>query len=143
MPNRNGAEPKATHTRILVVDDQRDMREFLADVLCAAGYDALVVPDGLEAMRVIGADPEDPDEPPFLTVDVVVTDLRMPVADGMDVLEAVRRSCPWVRTILLTAFATPEVRLEAERLGADAVLSKPFSLAELLGTLEEVLSRAR
>lgn len=131
----------AAPVRILVVEDQQDMREFLADVLCAAGYDALVVSNGLEAMRTLGAIAGDPRSLPHVPMDIVVTDLRMPVADGMDVLRSIRLCCPWVRTILVSAFATEDVRNEAEALGANAVLSKPFALSDLLGTIERLLHR--
>ncbi|MGD0678278.1 MAG: sigma-54 dependent transcriptional regulator [Polyangiaceae bacterium] len=103
--------------RILVADDEEDVRSFLAETLERAGHEVTQVADGEAALRAAH-------EEPF---DVVVTDLRMPAADGMTVVRTVRTEQPDVEVIILTAFGDVATAVEAMKLGAFDYLQKPVS----------------
>jgi two-component system response regulator AtoC len=117
--------------RILVADDEEDVRTFLAEALERAGHEVIQVADGAAAVRAAR-------EEPF---DVVLTDLRMPGTDGMTVVRTVRTEQPDVEVIVLTAFGDVSTAVEAMKLGAFDYLEKPVSgpvaIRELvLGALE-------
>src|ERR1700723_1079484 len=103
--------------RVLVADDEEGVRTFLAETLERAGHDVTQVADGAGALRAAH-------EEPF---DVVVTDLRMPGADGMTVVRTVRTEQPDVEVIVLTAFGDVATAVEAMKLGAFDYLQKPLS----------------
>ena len=108
--------------RILIVDDQRNMRATLALMLRGAGHDVEEATDGDEgADRGSGGG-----------FDVVLTDLRMGSKDGIGVLRAVKTAQPLTEVIVMTAYGTIESAVEAMRLGAFDYVQKPFSEEELL-----------
>jgi two-component system response regulator HydG len=108
--------------RILVVDDQRNMRTTLAMMLRGAGYEVDEAEDGIRGTEAGAAE----------AYDVVITDLRMGEPDGMAVLKAVREAQPKSEVIVMTAYGTIESAVEAMRLGAFDYLQKPFNEQELL-----------
>src|SRR5512144_1491027 len=125
MPNP-GAPPEgplaAAGGKVLVVDDQKNMRTTTAIVLRDAGYSVAEAADGAGAIqRVAGA-----------TFDVVLTDVRMGAVDGMEVLRATLESSPSTQVIVMTAYGTIESAVEAIRRGAYDYLPKPFREDELL-----------
>jgi two-component system response regulator PilR (NtrC family) len=114
--------------RILVVDDEQSMREFLSICLARAGYQVACASGGAQAIELL-------DKRDF---DLVVTDLTMPGTGGMEVLRhACSRPTPPI-VIMITAFATPETAIEAMKLGAYDYLTKPFKVDEI----EVVVRRA-
>src|SRR5207248_3266739 len=117
---RGVASERQLVARILIADDKKGMREVLAQSLEAAGHAVQVVSDGEAAIRAIDHD-----------LDLVVTDLRMPGKDGMEVLKAAmgRSSPPAV--IVMTAFGSVDSAVEAMRIGAADFVAKPFGLAEM------------
>jgi len=119
--------------RILVVDDQRNMRVTTAIVLRQAGYDVSEAEGGAAALERIAAEP----------FDVVLTDLRMPNLDGMELLRTVQRSSPQTQVIVMTAYGTIESAVEAVRRGAYDYLAKPFQSEELRVRVEKALERRR
>lgn len=106
------------------------MRAFLAGTLRTAGYHVVELPDGnalWAALREGMAGLDNPSTP-----DLVICDLRIPGADGLEVLSQLR-AWDWATpVILMTALRTPEALVEAKRLGATAVLTKPFDVDELV-----------
>ena len=109
--------PEKPVGRVLVADDEEDLRSFLAEALERAGHEVIQVADGAAALRVAS-------EEPF---DVVLTDLRMPGSDGMTVVRAMRTEQPDVEVIVLTAFGDVASAVEAMKLGAFDYLEKPVS----------------
>ena len=108
--------------KILVVDDQRNMRTTLSMMLRGAGYDVDEAADGDEACDRALAE----------TYDLVLTDLKMGGRDGMDVLRHVKEQSPLTEVIVMTAYGTIESAVEAMRIGAYDYIQKPFTEEELL-----------
>ncbi len=119
---------RGTPYRVLVIEDQRLVRQYLETCLQRAGYEVFVAADGHAGIERLKTD----------AVDLVLTDLKMPIQDGFDVLRYVQESQRPVPVVLMTAYGSPAVEQEALRLGAFAYLSKPFTLAQL----EQILARA-
>jgi len=104
--------------RILVVDDERSMRELLAIVLRREGYEVLLAENGRTAIDLLGREP----------VDILISDIKMPDLSGVDVLRAAKKIDQDILGIMITAFASTETAVEAMRLGACDYLSKPFDI---------------
>jgi two-component system response regulator PilR (NtrC family) len=104
--------------RILVVDDERSMRELLAIVLKREGYDVLLAENGRAAIRMVEKEP----------IDILICDIKMPDVSGVEVLRAAKRADQDILGIMITAFASTETAVEAMRLGACDYLSKPFDI---------------
>jgi two-component system response regulator HydG len=119
--------------RILVVDDQRNMRTTLGMMLRGAGYEVDEAADGEQGRErgISGA------------VDVVLTDLRMGNDDGIDVLRAVKGAQPLTEVIVMTAYGTIESAVEAMRLGAFDYIQKPFTEQELLVKIGRAVDNRR
>lgn len=128
MADRSGG-PVVTMRHILVVDDEQPIRELCARVLTRAGYRVTSAVDGVEAVRLVK------DE----TFDLIVCDLRMPVVSGLEVLEAAKALRPAIAVVLITGFGTHEMTARALQSGADTIVTKPFSPAELLDAVRKSL----
>lgn len=122
--------------RVLLVDDQRDITRFLRTALETLGLplridEALSGEEALLALRdqATGA------------VDVLVADLRLPGMNGLQLLERARRLSPRTRSLVISGAADGEMRREAERLGAAAVLDKPIELKVFLETVTRLLAQ--
>ncbi len=119
--------------KILVVDDEKSLREVLSIMLKRAGYAVTEAADGEEAIAHIGKD----------IFDLVITDLRMPKADGMDVLKAVKSASPDTVVLVITAFATADSAVEAMKQGAYDYLTKPFQVDEVQLIIRNALEKRR
>ncbi|MBN1946209.1 MAG: sigma-54-dependent Fis family transcriptional regulator [Bradymonadales bacterium] len=115
--------------RILVVDDERSMREFLAIVLTKEGHEVDLRPDGESALAKL------PDLPP----DLVLTDLKMGLVSGMEVLQAAKRQDPSIQVIVMTAFGSTETAVQAMKEGAADYITKPFKVNELKVQINKAL----
>jgi len=119
--------------KILVVDDERGLREVLSIMLKRAGYLVTEASDGEEAIGHIGKE----------IFDLVITDLRMPKADGMAVLKAVKSSAPETVVLVITAFATADSAVDAMKQGAYDYLTKPFQVDEVQLIIRNALEKRR
>ena len=108
----------ARPARILVVDDERSMRELLAIVLRREGYEVLLAENGRAAIETLEREP----------VDILISDIKMPDLSGVEVLRAAKQIDKNILGIMITAFASTETAVEAMRLGACDYLSKPFDV---------------
>jgi DNA-binding NtrC family response regulator len=115
--------------RILVVDDELNMRLVLRAMLRKEGHDVLLAADGLEALRTL----KDAD------VSAVVTDLKMPRMDGMALLEAIRQERPAVPVIMITAYGTIATAVDALKKGAFDYITKPFEQDELKNVIRKAI----
>ncbi|PID37933.1 MAG: Fis family transcriptional regulator [Deltaproteobacteria bacterium] len=116
---------------ILVVDDERSMREFLEILLRQKGCTVILAEGGQRARDLL-------DERDF---DVVITDLKMPEVSGLDVLAHARKQRPETEVIMVTAFATAETAIKAMKDGAYDYLTKPFKVDEIIVTVERALEK--
>ncbi|MGE0142631.1 MAG: sigma-54-dependent transcriptional regulator [Planctomycetota bacterium] len=121
--------PRPVSARILVADDEESMRHFVKKGLTRLGHQVEVVETGLAAIERLG-------ERKF---DVIVSDLRMPGASGMEVLEQVRLRSPDTQVILMTAFGTIADAVAAIRKGAFDYVTKPFEFDEMAVVVERAL----
>ena len=119
-------------SRILIVDDEQSMRQMVAIALRQEGYDVVIAEDGEVASRELQAN----------KVDVVVSDIKMPGLNGIDLLRFARENSPATEVILMTAYASTESAIEALRLGAYDYISKPFEIDDLKATVGRALERA-
>ena len=105
-------------SRVLVVDDERSIRELLSIVLQREGYDVLLAETGVSAIQMLERE----------SVDLLISDIKMPDMSGVDVLRAAKRVDQDILAIMITAFASTDTAVEAMRLGACDYLSKPFDV---------------
>ncbi|MCB0877937.1 MAG: response regulator transcription factor [Thermoleophilia bacterium] len=118
---------------LLVVDDDVEIRSMLRRVLLAEGFDvdtATSAEDGVQLAR--NRRPE-----------LVVMDIGLPGADGIEAVEQLRRAGRWVPVLMLTAHGDLERRVDSFRAGADDFLAKPFHVEELLARIDALLRRSR
>ena len=128
-------EPSAASaSRVLVVDDERSMRELLSIVLRRDGHEVLLAEDGAAGIEALERE----------RVDVLITDIRMPHASGVDVLREAKRIDPDIISIVMTAFASTDTAVEALRLGAaDYVNKSPNAANEVRLRVRKELERRR
>jgi DNA-binding NtrC family response regulator len=119
-----------SHERILVVDDEEQMRDLLAKVLERKGYQVAVCGDGAEALSVLEREP----------ADLVVTDVRMPGLTGMEALRAIKELNPEIVVIIMTAFGSIDQAVQAVKEGAYDYINKPFKIEEMLLTIDKALA---
>jgi two-component system response regulator HydG len=119
--------------RVLVVDDQKNMRATTAMLLRSAGYSTLEAGGGDEALAVLANEP----------VDVVLTDLRMEPMDGLALLSKLMELSPTPQVVLMTAYGTIESAVAAMRAGAFDYVTKPFKEEELLVRVQRASERGR
>jgi DNA-binding NtrC family response regulator len=119
----------AKHGRILIVDDDPEMRALLLDVLRNEGYDVGEAKDGTEAVLALRARP----------FDLILMDKNMPGPSGLDLLPGFRRVCPQSAIIMMTAFGDVPSYMEAIEKGAVEFLFKPFRMEELKAAIAKAL----
>ena len=128
-------DPGLLPPRILLAEDDADMRALVSGDLRRAGYSVVECADGAARLRRF----DSANRTQGLSVDLVVADVRMPHLTGLEVLERVRRADPFTPYIVVTAFGSAETRRAAARLGALTVLDKPFEIKDLLRLVEDAI----
>lgn len=124
----------AARKRLLIVEDDADMRLSLKLALEMAGYITEVAADGREALAIQKQRP----------ADILITDIFMPETDGFEVIDAVRRGFPQTRIVVVSGgarLAKREYLLDAALMDVDAILPKPFDVETLLMTLDAIQKR--
>lgn len=119
-------------TRILIIEDEEGIRDTLTELLQLNGYEVRTASNGLEALLNIR----------YHRPEVIITDLMMPVMDGIEFLRKLKKDPNWnhVPVIMISAKSQPEDRLPALQSGADAYLIKPFEIKELATLVKEMLT---
>ena len=119
------------HTaKILVADDEQNLRRVLVAMLKRDGHEVVQAANGLEAIELLA------------DVDVVITDLRMPKADGMDVLRAAAKTHPHLPVIMITAYGSVGQAVEAIKAGAFDYIEKPFEQDSIRGIVDKAIGQA-
>ncbi|HEY3593339.1 MAG TPA: sigma-54 dependent transcriptional regulator, partial [Polyangiaceae bacterium] len=119
--------------RVLVVDDRIEMAETMTEGLAERGYESVAVGSGADALRRFS------DE----AFDVIVTDLRMPDIDGLELLAAAQRAAPETPVIVMTAYGAIDSAVESIRRGAFHYLTKPFKTDELVLFIDRAIEQTR
>ncbi len=124
VPSATPAQPAKPDgpPRVLVVDDEASIRDLLSKTLALADYDVDVAHDGraaIERMRLF-------------SYDLLITDLKMPGMDGLEVIHEARRLNASLPVIIITGFSTEASAIEAANLGVSGYLMKPFKMSTLL-----------
>jgi len=118
--------------RILIIDDNQDMRLVLAEVLRSTGHEIVLAAEGEEGINLHQMNP----------VDLVITDVFMPHQDGLETIAKFKQDFPQVPIIAMSgaAGAASHLLATAQQLGASGVLQKPFDLGQFLVAIKEVLA---
>ncbi|MFN0122322.1 MAG: sigma-54-dependent transcriptional regulator [Blastocatellia bacterium] len=122
------------NARLLIAEDNADLRDLLQDDLEDAGYETLVAVDGRAALAIIEREHE--------RIDMLITDVQMPGLTGAGLLAAMRAKRPEAPVIVITAFGSVEQAVEMVRAGAFHYLTKPFDSDELLQTVTKALEQS-
>lgn len=112
--------------RVLVIEDNADLRDYLRLALRGEGYEVLTARNGREALGMIDGH----------GLDAVITDLFMPEMDGIETITALRRKLPGVRVVAMSGRPGVDYLTVARELGVTHTLRKPFELDELLSALK-------
>ena len=118
--------------KILVVEDDPNLREAIVDSLMMKGHQVHEVCNGVEAVKVIAQ----------TSLDIVLSDINMPQMDGLQLLAQVKKNQPWLPMILMTAYGDVGQAVKAMQLGANDYLMKPFEVQELLSLLNKYQTTA-
>jgi two-component system response regulator PilR (NtrC family) len=118
---------------LLIVDDEQGMRQLLTHVFGRAGHAVRAAESGAKALELLRQEP----------ADLIVSDVKMPDMNGIELLRRVREFLPDVAVVMMTAFATVDTAREAFKLGADDFIQKPFDVDELKLIAEKALERLR
>lgn len=116
---------------ILIVDDEQSYRQLLTLVFEEGGHAVRTAMNGRQALAALDEEP----------ADVIVSDVKMPDMDGIEMLRAVRETLPDIGVVLMTAFASVETAREAFKLGADDFITKPFDVEELKLIVRKTLEK--
>jgi signal transduction histidine kinase/response regulator RpfG family c-di-GMP phosphodiesterase len=121
-----------TAAQVLVVDDNADLRNYVAGILQQAGYQVQTARNGAEGFQVAQTNPPQ----------LIVTDLMMPLVSGLEMIQMIRQdeALKGIPVVLLTAKADEDTRIEGTEQGANAYLSKPFNRRELLAEVRNLLA---
>jgi len=116
--------------KILVVDDEEGARELFQTILSGEGYEVTLANDGHTALNLLKTDP----------FDLVITDIKMPVMDGIQLLQEIRKSGSKTDVIMVTAYGEVESYLKAMSLGAAEYINKPIRIKELKRIVHKVVT---
>jgi len=119
--------------KILIVDDDKELRDHLAEVLKEGGYRTKSAASAEEAYEKLSSE----------EFDIVLLDYMMPKQSGIDALYEIKRLMPKTKVIMITAFASVENAIDAIKKGASDYISKPFKIDNLLLTIRRVLEEAK
>ncbi|MDD5764948.1 MAG: sigma-54 dependent transcriptional regulator [Candidatus Marinimicrobia bacterium] len=123
-------EPKKNF-KILIVEDNQSLRDGMTAFLRKAGFDAVSAEDGQKGLTIFSASP----------FSLVITDIKMPGLNGIELFKAVKSLHPATDVILITAYASVDLAVETMRCGAEDFITKPFSIAELRKKVEAIYNR--
>jgi response regulator RpfG family c-di-GMP phosphodiesterase len=119
--------------RILIVDDEKFIRDILADFLAMEGYQVRTAEDGAAALNELQAAP----------YDLIISDLKMPRMGGIELLEQVGRRVPSALTVIMTGFGTVETAIDAMKRGAYDYILKPFKVEEVIHVVQRGLEKQK
>jgi CheY-like chemotaxis protein len=119
--------------RILVIDDDNDVRQLICRMISSEGYEALEASNGKEGMIIIRSDPK---------IDIVVTDLIMPEQEGLETIKELKRDFPQIKILAISGGGKIDAQnylAIAKGMGADLALSKPFVRQDFLNAIQKLM----
>jgi len=116
--------------RLLIVDDEGDLRDLLGRVLTTEGYEIVTASDGAEAIGILRKE----------TFDVALLDILMPEENGLTVLKHIQEHHPGMKSIMITAYSNLHTAIEAKGFGASEFISKPYKFETILLALRKALN---
>ena len=116
--------------RILIIEDDKEMRSLLEDILDEEGFETESVSNGSEGLQELAKEP----------FDLVITDIRMPGLTGLDILPGIKKLHPDAFIIVITAFGSEQVRRKSLHRGAAPYLEKPIHINRLKTLIQEMVS---
>ena len=119
--------------RILVVDDEAMIRDLCSHILSAEGYQVTTASNGMAALEELGRS----------AIDLMITDIKMPGIDGLELFEQVKARTQDVVTIFITGHGTLDTAIESLMRGVDGFILKPFAEKELLGAVDRAINSSR
>jgi CheY-like chemotaxis protein len=119
-------------SRVLIVDDEDSMRMLVARAIAMDGHDVVTAEDGAEALEILGNERG--------TFDLLLTDIQMPVMDGIALALATARDFPRLTILLMTGFADQRERASGLNAIAHDVITKPFSVADIRTAVADALA---
>jgi len=119
--------------RILIIDDERGIRDLLSLELSSLGYTVETAPDGVAALEAIT----------LQDFQLVLCDIKMPHIGGLEVLQVIREKHPDTEVIMMTGYGTVETAVAAMKQGAYDFIQKPFDLSEILALIEKCLEKSQ
>jgi UDP-3-O-acyl N-acetylglucosamine deacetylase len=119
--------------KVLVVDDEENIRDALEGILCDEGYEVIAVGEGETALRTIGSN----------DIDLILLDIWMPGIDGIQTLKILKNLEPDIEVVMMSGHGTIETAVKATRIGAFDFIEKPFSMDKLLSVVSKGIRRGR
>jgi putative nucleotidyltransferase with HDIG domain len=119
--------------KILVVDDEDTIRDLCSHILSSEGYQVTAVPNGTAALEEVGRN----------DMDLLITDIKMPGMDGLELFERVKQLNQDIVTVFITGHGTLDMAIESLMRGVDGFVLKPFTQEELLGAVDRAVTRSR
>ena len=129
---KGASKPKRDQIEVLVIDDEHGVRSVLAEALAASGY-LVYLADGTNAREVMNV----------RQYDLIITDLRMAVMDGLQTLALAKEKSPEAKLIVITGYPSEETLQLCQELGVARYLVKPFSISEIRQVARNVLHGKR
>ncbi len=129
----SAAQPVDERPRVLIVDDEKFIRDILADFLGMEGFVVRTAEDGAAALIELNASP----------YDIVISDLKMPRMGGIELLEQMTRAAPNALTVIMTGFGTVETAIDAMKRGAYDYILKPFKVEEVIHVVQRGIEKQR
>ena len=115
--------------RILVIDDDAEIRALLRQMLERSGYEVMDAPDGVEGIRLYREKP----------ADLVITDIGMPDISGKDVARIIKKANPETKVVLCSGWGVQLDETEMKQLGVEVVITKPFDRENIIATINRIL----
>ena len=126
-PGMQRASNEEEQVSILVIENEKDIRLLLSDILTSGGHRVASASDGIEALQIFKKE----------YFDVVLTDLGMPAMSGWEVSSTIKKMSPDVIVVIITGWGSQLDHRELEKNGVDMVVSKPFRVGQILNLVQE------
>lgn len=123
--------------KILIVDDEQDVRDIFQDRLEKAGYNTIMAENGEEAIKTLRSGDN------MLNVGIIFCDIRMPKVNGIECIDFLRQQAPGIPVVVVTGYPDAEVAKELMKKGIKQYLVKPLDKEKMMAIVEEIISQGK